>query len=196
MGQRPLVVFVALLASLIPFRTAPQSLQISQSENFHLCLEGVSECNWNQLTPQERHAVKQSAEDGNFEDCFTGSRECDATKLTMQQKLEITGANHNHNLQNCLDGYGECKLNLQEQKTGCRCRIRPQAAKLPRRNRQMRPRSLTKEDRAEVARAAQDRNVRDCLNGSEDCDRTQLGDDERRDAPTAAHRNDKDRKQE
>ncbi|MGB7848945.1 MAG: hypothetical protein WBL63_25250 [Candidatus Acidiferrum sp.] len=112
MGKRPLVVFVALLASLVPFRTAPQSIQISQAENFQMCLEGVSERNWNQLTPQEQHAVKQSTEDRNLEDCFTGPPECDASKLSPQQKLEIARATHDRNLQNCLDGYDECKRDL------------------------------------------------------------------------------------
>jgi hypothetical protein len=50
-------------------------------------------------------------------------------------------------------------------------------------------RKLTKDDRTQVARAAQDRNVIDCVNGSEDCDRSQLGVDEQRDAANAAHDN-------
>ena len=90
MGKRPLVLGVALLASLLPFRTAPQSIQISQAENFQMRLEGFSDCKLNQLTPQERQAVKQSAEDRNFEDCLTGSPECDANRLSSQQKLEVT----------------------------------------------------------------------------------------------------------
>ena len=44
MGKRHLVVFVVLIASLVPFRTAPQSIQISQAQNLQMCLEGVSEC--------------------------------------------------------------------------------------------------------------------------------------------------------
>ena len=44
-----------------------------------MCLGGLSECNWNQLTPQEQHAVKQSIEDRSLGDGFIGSPECDAS---------------------------------------------------------------------------------------------------------------------
>jgi hypothetical protein len=109
-GKTPLLFFVILLASLVPFRTSPQSLQVSESQNLEMCVEGFSECNWNELSTQQRQWVKQSTEDRNFEDCFNGSFECDATKLDAGQKLDVVRAKHDRDLQNCLDGYDDCKL--------------------------------------------------------------------------------------
>jgi hypothetical protein len=99
MGKRVLILLPILLVGVLPFRTAPQTLQIAPSQNLQMCLEGFSACNASRLSPQERQAVKQSTDDDNFEGCL---------KLNAPEQKEVADAEYDGNLQNCLDGTGTC----------------------------------------------------------------------------------------
>jgi hypothetical protein len=158
MGKRPFLLFVFLLAALVPFRAFAQRASHSPSENLEMCILGFSECNSNKLTPQEREWVKQSNEDRNFEECLTGSLDCNKSKLNPQENVQILRSELDRNLQTCLDGYEGCRENL-----------------------------LTDSERHEVGQAARLRNLRNCIDGLADCDRAQLTPQEQKEVADALY---------
>src|SRR5438552_11643387 len=72
MNIRPWVFSIVLGAGCTALRAAPQKIASGHAENLENCLEGFASCDYAQLNPQEKQAVRGAARANNFLDCFHG----------------------------------------------------------------------------------------------------------------------------
>ena len=72
MKIRPWIFSVALTTGSTALPAAPQKMASPHAENLENRLEGFASCDYAQLHPQEKRAVRSAAEANNFMDCFHG----------------------------------------------------------------------------------------------------------------------------
>src|SRR5207302_11387104 len=106
MNIRPWVFSIVLGAGCTALRAAPQKIASGHAENLENCLEGFASCDYAQLNPQEKQAVRGAARANNFLDCFHGFADCDKKQLTAEQRQEVARARRIQNLESCVDGIG------------------------------------------------------------------------------------------
>src|SRR5437660_2270209 len=88
MNIRPWVFSIVLGAGCTALRAAPQKIASGHAENLENCLEGFASCDYAQLNPQEKQAVRGAARANNFLDCFHGFADCDKKQLTAEQRQD------------------------------------------------------------------------------------------------------------
>ncbi len=118
MNIRPWVFSIVLGAGCTALRAAPQKIASGHAENLENCLEGFASCDYAQLNPQEKQAVRGAARANNFLDCFHGFADCDKKQLTAEQRQEVARARRIQNLESCVDGIGGCDTTLLTEKQG------------------------------------------------------------------------------
>src|SRR5437870_12070944 len=116
MNIRPWVFSIVLGAGCTALRAAPQKIASGHTEKIENCLEGFGSCDYAQLNPQDKQAVRGAARANNFLDCFHGFADCDKKQLTAEQRQEVARARRIQNLESCVDGIGGCDTTLLTEK--------------------------------------------------------------------------------
>ena len=125
MKIRPWIFSVALAAGSTALPAAPQKMASPHAENLENCLEGFASCDYAQLHPQEKRAVRSAAEANNFMDCFHGFSDCDKKRLTLLEQQEVARAHRIQNFESCVDGLGACDTTLLTEQASGRNRPHP-----------------------------------------------------------------------